>query len=373
MPKRITDHGSRITKRPRGQGNVYQRPGSRNWWLAYSVGGKQIRESSKSAERADAEALLERRLAEATLGIRTGTPVRVEVLLESLAQAYEVEGRTSLRQLRSRMALHLIPAFGRRKAEDLTGDDFSRYRARRGRQGAAAATVNRELEHLRTALKRAVEDGTLHRSPHIRMSPETNVRERFLEEAEYRRLGETLRSRYGYLWPLFVVAYHTGCRMGELRALLWSQVDWAAGQVRLEDRQTKSGRPRTLPIYGEMRAALRAALEHRDEYWPECEWVFARAGKPLGDCRKAWKTACRLAGVEGLRFHDLRRSAAVVMDRAGLSRDQIMQIMGHETSAMFSRYRIVSDREIREAGKQVERYLEREASRRGVEEPEVVN
>jgi len=69
--------------------------------------------------------------------------------------------------------------------------------------------------------------------------------------------------------------------------------------------------------------------------------------------RKAWHTACKLAGVE-ITFHDLRRTAARNMDRAGVPHNAIKRIMGHKTDAMFSRYRIVAQSDLAEAARTAE-------------------
>ena len=64
------------------------------------------------------------------------------------------------------------------------------------------------------------------------------------------------------------------------------------------------------------------------------------------------------AGLDGRLFHDLRRSAARNMDRAGVSRHVAMQITGHKTEAMYRGYNIVSEQDIRAALVKTQTYLD---------------
>jgi integrase len=63
-------------------------------------------------------------------------------------------------------------------------------------------------------------------------------------------------------------------------------------------------------------------------------FVFHRGdGKAIGDIRKVWAKAATVAGVPGLLFHDLRRSAVRTLVRAGVDRDMARKISGHKTEA----------------------------------------
>ncbi len=71
-----------------------------------------------------------------------------------------------------------------------------------------------------------------------------------------------------------------------------------------------------------------------------------------------WERACIQAGVPALLLHDLRRTAVRNMIRAGVPEKVAMQISGHKTASMLWRYNITDTRDVKDAGKRTERYLE---------------
>jgi integrase len=93
-------------------------------------------------------------------------------------------------------------------------------------------------------------------------------------------------------------------------------------------------------------------------------YVFVRGdgtksqGRPFDDIAVVLRRACKAAGLEGRIFHDFRRSAARNMDRAGTSRHVAMQITGHKIEAMYRRYNIVDDGDIRTAIRRTQQYLD---------------
>ena len=69
----------------------------------------------------------------------------------------------------------------------------------------------------------------------------------------------------------------------------------------------------------------------------------------MRDFRGTWANACEGAKVSGLLFHDLRRTAARNLRRAGVAEGVIMKIGGWKTRSVFERYAIVSQSDIRDA------------------------
>jgi integrase len=156
----------------------------------------------------------------------------------------------------------------------------------------------------------------------------------------------------------FVCGYYLGTREGELIKLEWSEVDLEAGQITLKRYNTKTKKPRVLPLYGEMKQFLQMAKERRDRLYPNCPWVFNRKGKPFLFLPKTWNKLVAKLGVPALHFHDLRRTAVTNMFEAGFSEKEAMEISGHATTAMIRRYHIIKRSRIKELGAKLEKYHE---------------
>jgi integrase len=84
-----------------------------------------------------------------------------------------------------------------------------------------------------------------------------------------------------------------------------------------------------------MQQWIEMAKTERDQWWPNCAWVFAHNGKPLGTFYKSRRSVCEPAGLSGQIFHDLRRTAVRYMERAGVNRKTAMAITGHKTESIL--------------------------------------
>ncbi len=72
--------------------------------------------------------------------------------------------------------------------------------------------------------------------PNIELLEEQNVREGFLEHAEYVAIRGLLPDHQR---TILVVGYHLGMRRGKIFSLRWDQVDWHHNLIRLKKKQTK--------------------------------------------------------------------------------------------------------------------------------------
>jgi integrase len=156
-------------------------------------------------------------------------------------------------------------------------------------------------------------------------------RVRFLgEEERAALLKETAKDPVLHL--LVVLALTTAARAGELWNLRWADIDLQDGRALL--RKTKNAQPRTVWVHGE---TLKLLKEHGRLRRLGDDRIFASPTGRRYRYDKAFAAACKAAGIEDFRFHDLRHSAATYLARAGATQEQLKAIGGWKSSVV-SRY-----------------------------------
>lgn len=336
-----------------GSGSVYQR--GKTWWMTYYVNGKQVWESAKTKDKAEARRILQSRIGQLADGRYLG-PAAERVTFEELAEGffndYRANERRSLDMAEQRVRKHLRPFFGHKRAHEMTSADVQAFIVHRKEQGASNGEIGRELAALKRMFNLALHAEKIVRKPYIPTLAENNVRQGFFERAEFDTILTKLPD---YLRPPMQFAYQVGWRVrSEILPLTWRQIDLDAGTVRLEVGTTKSGEGRTIYLPSVLRDVLEMQWRNHLEQFPDCLYVFHRSGKPIKYPYVAWRKACREAGLSDKIPHDFRRTAVRNMVRAGIPERVAMQIAGHKTRAIFDRYHIVSDGDLQEAAKRLE-------------------
>ncbi len=239
--------------------------------------------------------------------------------------------------------------FGTRPLESLTVDLVDAYLIQRRQQGNQVksgktlrnATLNRDVACLKTIVSRAVLNRQLDRDPIVGIQRfKEQSRDRTLTPEEYQAL---LACCPPHLQRIVELAYWTAMRRGEILGLRWDQVDFKNGVITLEAADTKTQEKREIPLNERL-----IALFQRIPRTLGSPYVFFFQGRRVKDPRNGFATACRKAGIEDFRFHDLRHCAVTNFRKAGVSDTVIMSISGHKTYAVFRRYDRV-DREDRKA------------------------
>lgn len=214
-------------------------------------------------------------------------------------------------------------------------------RVGRRKQTTADSTINRETIVLSRAFNLAVKGKLLRENPieGYESLKENNGRERILEREEYQRLLKN-SLQVPHLHDIIIVAVYTGMRSAEVTGLRHSEIDWRNKFIRLPAHRTKTV-ARIIPMFPQVAEVLKRyprviGIDH----------VFLYEGKPIKSVKTSFANSCRLAGIKGLWFHDLRRTFINRMARRGYPERLIMKIVGHKTRSAFDRYRHVDDDEV---------------------------
>jgi integrase len=264
-----------------------------------------------------------------------------------------------------RIEAHILPILGKAPLRDVNAGLIARFRdavargdtaqvtrtkprgVRRVRGGEG--TASRTLRLLSSVLSFGVREGLLQTNPAlgVEKTPDRSL-ERFLSAAEMRRLGEALSAfecehapRAGL--AIIRMLALSGARKGEIESLRWSEVDLNTGFLRLSTSKTGA---KLIPITGPMRAVL----EERAQCGAQ-GWVFASddADTHFQGTPKLWLKVRKRAGLEDVRLHDLRHSAASFGLAGGLGLEVIGKLLGHADIKTTRRYAHLSEGYVRAA------------------------
>lgn len=145
----------------------------------------------------------------------------------------------------------------------------------------------------------------------------------------------------------------TGSRLREVLLAEWRQFDLEAGIWEKPSAHTKTKRQHRLELDGPSLALLKAMAEHKRHPTylfpgnPDLRRKGApldiRTGQPKGiapraDLRHPWRMVAMMAGLEGVRLHDLRRTTASFMLSEGSSLATVGKALGHTQASTTARY-----------------------------------
>jgi len=211
----------------------------------------------------------------------------------------------------------------------ITPRNIEEYKKKRIEE-VKGSTINRELALLKFMFSLAKKWKLVDENPvkEVKFFQEQKIEMKILNRDEINRLIDTSSD---HLKPIIKIALNTGMRKGEILNLRWSDIDFDKYFIFI--KESKSGKMRKVPMNSIVSSALNS-IERKSEF------VFynPKTNGHLRDFKTAFKAACRRAGIEDLRFHDLRHSAATFMVQGGIDLVTVKEILGHSSIEMTMRY-----------------------------------
>lgn len=316
-----------------------KRSGSPFWQIEFTLLGIAVRRSSGTPERKKAEKL-EQQIRQ---GIwdqqKLGTGPKK---LWKAAREEYVRLRASKRSIsRDTEILRMAGlAFDARGVDEITEQDLADYAAVVAAK-TSPSNADRHLAYLRTFLRSCAKRKYITAVPAIEFFNPPEFEPIVISKEQYAVLSQHLP---GYMRPLATFGVETGLRWSNIATLRWEPanpgkpfvpyVDIEGKFVHIPASSAKANKPIHIPL------STNAWDEIRDMERSKTGYVFINhdgTGRVL-QARKAWYSACKKAGVPGLRFHDLRHAWCSWNIQAGVPERVVQELGGWSTPSMVQRY-----------------------------------
>ncbi len=227
------------------------------------------------------------------------------------------------------------------KMAALSGKLMAAWRDKR-LQNVSGSTTNRDLALLSAVINWARREQDIHiENPisSIRRPPESRGRTRRLTAGEEEKLlaalvtpptgirGRLTDPRNRWMHSLVVFAIETAMRRSEILRLTWKDVHIEQRYVHLVD--SKNGETRDVPLSTRAVSILQALQKHESGH------VFPISADSV---KKSFNRAAIRAGLENLRFHDLRHEATSRLAQKLSNVLELSSVTGHKNLGMLKRY-----------------------------------
>lgn len=254
---------------------------------------------------------------------------------------------------RNNLNNHIKPALGAVRLVDLHPHAVQNFI--NGLAPLSPSTVRLAYKNLHTVLQKAVELEYIPRNPanHCVLP---KVEQEEIKPLDDGQIAALLAAAKDTKMEQFItVALFTGLRISELLGLTWDSVDFQRGALTVNKQlarrkagsifqSPKSGKPRMITPAPAVMTALKRQRARQAEMQLRAGPLWANphglvftgeAGGPMSHsgADKRFRVLCAAAGLEGVRFHDLRHTYAVNAIRAGDDIKTVQSNMGHATAA----------------------------------------
>jgi integrase len=311
------------------------------WWMSFTHNGQQFRRSTETEDKKLATRIFDKLKGEIAEGKWFEKPEGEHITFCELMDKYMSDYSAINKAPRSYerdqgLRKNLEPVFGKMFLTEITPRQIAEYKVKRRKEGASPRTVNYELTLMGHAFNLALREwGMVRENPVSKVRKETvnNLIERWLTFEEEAKL---LEASQRWLREIIVFAIHTGFRESEILDLTWKQVDFNRRTITLFEQKNK--KVDTLPI----NQTVLEVLERRyEETQGKSTRVFVnKYGKRIlsQNLIRSFHAAIKRAGIEKLRFHDLRHTFATRLVQNGVDLYSVQKLGRWKTTSMIVRY-----------------------------------
>lgn len=251
---------------------------------------------------------------------------------------------------------YVLPVFGKKPLNKINRADVKSFLLHIHKDGTSRSTLALCRDVLSGVLVQAIDDELITSNPvtgvfkmlKLGRDPKITVEPMNFEEVDL--FLDTCESLQPWHYPLFLTAFRTGMRMGELLGLEWRDVDFNGRFIRVERsfkrekvQGTKNNRTRRVDMSNQLHDVLirlynqrlKEALTKGRDY-PNNICFHHKDGGHFSQntIRGCYKRLLVKAGIRELRFHDIRHTFASLLLTNGESLAYVKEQLGHSSIQM---------------------------------------
>jgi integrase len=328
--------------------SVYQRNG--HWHLSITINGKRIRKAIKEAQTRRQAERAERILRNEIFENRYGIGGQ-KLFSDFVEKSYKPHAKEHKKGYSVELSVLnvLIERFGKYRLCEITPEEieeFKRFRASeitcRGKK-RSKATVNRDIAVLSAVFNLAKDFGEIKINSVENVKYYSNLpsRERVLSEVEERILLKRISDDVRFSRQVEILLY-TGMRRGELFKLEWRDIDLKEGYIYLRKEITKTGKPRSVPMFSNVKAIFEGIYNEAGEIEKTNE-VFPGILSQTNAFSTKFREVCSELGWHDLTVHSLRHTFSTRCNKYGVSPFAQKALLGHSKLTMTDRYTHISN------------------------------
>lgn len=326
---------------------LYRRSGSTNWWCKISVAGNETRQSTKTADREQAEEFEHRERERLWRLHKLGDKSAVRWV--EVAQRWMKDNTKRSKGVDQMILDWLETHIGDEPISSIDRDALDELRTIGiEEEGWSPATVDRYMCLVRTILKACADEwNLLQKAPKVPMFNPPVKEPRWLSRDEWSRLKAELPPHLALAAEFAIL---TGLRMRAMLALTWDRIDMKAARLWVPGSQQKAGRTHGMPISKEAIAVLKKLRKLN----PEGRHVFQWQGRPVDDCNgKSFQDALKRAKIDGVNWHTLRHTFASWAVQSGVTLQELMALGDWKSYSMVLRYAHLAPDHLAEAAAKI--------------------
>jgi integrase len=321
---------------------IYKRKGIKGWWVGWYESGRRKSKALPSKELA--EHYKHFKYTQLNSDVFTGlVAADWQQIVDEYMESKRVQGVTEVTIYENALSLRNFERLvGKCSSKQITQNIIDRFVLRRGTE-VSRPTLNKDIRNLKTFINWCKDKRYLNVNIKIRELKEEERPVISLNDIQIKNLL-SVAERYPTVKIRILLALGTGLRRGDIDALKIRDIDFEKNCIATKSRKTKKSMA-SRPISAELMAEI-------SKYVCSLKVGQEKLFNTIFNHR-IWRKICKKAGLDDLKFHDLRKTFCSLLAQNGISTAVTQRLLEHSSPNLTNKVYTNVDPVLRQAVEQL--------------------